>query len=64
LMIAIITENVQEKPPPQNFTHSKDDLSSYHADKFHFSPLDSAHYANFSSSLNQSDWGKQCEIQQ
>ena len=28
LMIAIITENVREKPPPQNFTHSKDDLSS------------------------------------
>ncbi len=27
LMIAINTENVQEKPPPQNLTQSKDDLS-------------------------------------
>ena len=56
LMIAIITENVREKPPPQNFTHKQKTTSHINIQrKFQFSPPDGAHYANFSSSLDQNN---------
>ncbi len=55
LMIAIITKNVQE------IYHLKTSLkvkTTSHLNmqrKFHFSPLDGAHYANFSPNLNQNN---------
>jgi hypothetical protein len=64
LMIAIITENIQENRHLKTSLIAKTTSHINMQKKFHFSPLDGAHYANFSSSLKLNNQGRQCEIQQ
>ncbi len=64
LMIAINTENVQEDYHLKTSLIAKTTSRINMQTKFQFSPLDGAHYANFSSSLDQNNQEKQCEIQQ
>jgi hypothetical protein len=55
LMIAINTEKVQENHHLKTSFIVKTTSHLKMQKKFHFSPLDGAHYANISSSLNQND---------
>jgi hypothetical protein len=54
-MIAINTENVQENHHLKTSLIAKTTSHINMQRKFQFSPLDGAHYANFSSSLDQNN---------
>ncbi len=54
-MIAINTENMQENHHLKTSLIAKTTSHINMQKKFQFSPLDGAHYANFSSSLDQNN---------
>jgi hypothetical protein len=55
LMIAIDTRKRTRKPPPKTSLIAKTTSHINMQRKFQFSPLDGAHYANFSSNLDQNN---------